>query len=362
VSKRVLNKAKKMLKVTASPKGLMADNYKHATSKSGEFRVSQSKVKGWRKCHYYYYLRFVKGLTKKVKSRSLQVGTIVHSMLDADAEGDDPMELLKKTARENIQFLRQNFDEYGDIIDDVRQIMTEYFRYYNEKDFRLKRINGRSGEHPFEIELEPGVIWTGKIDKIGWTPNKLQWIGETKTFKRRPSDGSRWRSVQAATYIRLVRMMGWVSGELEGMVWDYINNKPPTKPGLLKNGKDISKKAITTLPITITETLQELGLNPKLYKDYIKRSEDKLDEWFYRIETPVDESVVSLLWDDFTSSIHQMMDGHGKYKDKCVDTHCDWCDMNAICQAELEGSDVDYVIEHDYVVGDPDQFEPVIAD
>jgi len=336
------------------------DTYQQV-SLHGEFRVSQSKVKQWRKCHYSYHLRYPLGLKKKVKSRSLQVGTIIHKMLDADAEGNDPMLLLKQIGKDNAKLFSSQREEYGEIIDDIRQIMTEYFNYWSPKDFTNRRINKRSGEYKFEIDMFGGdVCWTGTVDKIGYTQDKLNWIGETKSFKRRPDDGARWRSIQSATYIRAVRELGWCNYEIEGMMWDYIHNKPPTKPALLKAG-GISEKNINTLPITIRETFKELGLEPKLFKSYIKRHEDRLDEWFFRIYTPVDNSVVDHLFEDFTMTIQEMMAGHGKVKDKNVEVHCNWCDYNSICQAELEGNDVDYVIEKEFERGTTDDYEPAIT-
>ena len=332
-------------------------------NKAGEFNVSQSKVKTWRKCHYAYHLRYVEKLRKKTKSRPLQFGSIVHRMLEAEAEGDDPFGVLKKVEKENSKVFRAEREMYGEIIDDIRQIMTEYFAYWPEKDLRFERHDGKSGEHEFKIELYQfqlhGVFWVGKIDAIGKTPNKLRWAVEHKTFNRKPSDDERWRNLQSSTYIKAIDILGW--GEVDGMCWDYIRSKPPTRPGVLQDGK-ISQRNIDTLPITIRETLKEAGKREKDYAGFLDRSKQSLTDWFSRIHTPVDTSVVQNVFDDFLFSIREMIDGHGKCKDKNIERHCSWCDYEGICRAELQGNDVDFIIQKDYERGTKDEYEPSIAD
>lgn len=312
---------------------------------SSQFRVSQSKVKTWRRCHYAYHLRYVEELRKIKKSRPLQFGTMVHRMLEVEAEGDDPMEALNEYAEENSKMFKAEREEYGEIVDDVRQIMTEYFSYYPPKNLKFERRNGKSGEHEFEIEILPDVIWNGKIDATGKTPNKLKWIVERKTFSRKPDEFTRWSSIQSATYLQAVDMMGW--GSYDGMCWDYIRSKPPARPGLLKDGK-ISFKNIDTLPITVRETAKELGLKPKDYKPLLIKAEERLPDWFERVHTPVDRGVVNGLFDDFVFSIKEMVAGHGKVKDKNIERHCMWCDYNSICSAELQSLDVDYVRQKEF--------------
>lgn len=321
----------------------------HEFSDIEGLKVSQSRVKTWRKCHYAHYNRYVRKLRKKIKSRPLQFGTIVHSMLEADAEGDNPFSVLKKIEKDNKKLFRTEREMYGEIINDVRQIMTEYFNYWPEKDLRPERRNGKSGEHSFAIELIdfklPGVVWIGKIDQVGKTPNKLRWAVEHKTFSRKPNDDERWRNLQSASYIRAIDMLGW--GSVDGMCWDYIRSKSPAVPGVLQNG-EMSQKNIDTLPITVRETISDLGFEEKDYKSLIGRAEEGLSVWFQRIHAPVNTKVVDSVFNDFIFSIRELVDHGETYLDKCIDRHCSWCDYEAICRAELQGDDVEYVIQRDY--------------
>lgn len=330
-----------------------------------EFKVSQSKARTKRSCNYMYHLRYVEKIRKRTKSRPLQFGSIVHSMLEAHAEGDDPFDTLDEIAKENKKVFAAEREMYGELVDDIRQIMTEYFQYYPEKDLRFERRDKKSGEFEFNIDLahyDPGlagIIWNGKIDAIGKTPNKLRWIVERKTFSRKPNDDERWRNLQSSTYIEVVNVLGW--GQVDGMCWDYIRSKPPTRPGVLKDGS-MSQKNIDTLPITIRETAIEMKLNPKEYGGFIQRSRDDLSVWFQRIHTPVQPEVVKSVMADFLTDVRRMADEHGKVKTKNIGRHCSWCDYEGICRAELQGLDVDYIRQKDYYIEKKREKETSLTD
>jgi hypothetical protein len=284
-------------------------------------------------------------------------------MIEADAEGDDPFQALEDVQKEQGKLFRAEREMYGEIVNDIRQIMTEYFSYYPEKDLRFERRDGKSGEHEFNIELYeyqlPHVVWNGKIDATAKTPNKLRWIVERKTFSRKPTDDDRWRNLQSSTYLRATEMLGW--GEYDGMCWDYIRSKPPVVPGLLQNG-NLSEKAIDSLPVTILEAIEGINQKPKTYESFLERSKQQLPTWFFRIHTPVNREVVDRVFDDFISTIRLMADQHGRVRDKNIDRHCLWCDFESICRAELQGNDVDFVKQKEFTVAKTDQSENALTD
>ena len=119
---------------------------------------------------------------------------------------------------------------------------------------------------------------------------------------------------------------------------------------------------VRTLPITVKETLTELGLRSRDHQQYIDRIDDRLGDWFFRIHTPVDKGVVDAIFDDFIVTVQQMVDISHKFKAKNIEQHCNWCEFEPICRAELEGSDVDYVIQHDYYVHKGDEYENAIIE
>ena len=310
-------------------------------------KVSQSKIKTWRQCKRAYWFKYVENLRKKTKSRPLEFGTIVHEMLEAHANGDDPFEVLKSQAIMKAKMFEAEREMYGEIIDTIRIIMTEYFEVYKKDTLRYVRTAGRSGEHEFEIEVAPGIIMVGKIDGIG-CDKRLRWIVEHKTFgKRLPGDDDRWRNLQSAVYIRAIDMLGWKP--VDGMLWNYIWSKAPTVPEILKNG-GISRRKITTLPAIIHKVIVDNGLRASDYEELIKLTEEGRSYYFSRIYTPVAKHTVSLLFNEFVESAREVAESHGvRCGPRNIGMHCGWCDFEGLCRAELQGSDVDFVKEREYV-------------
>lgn len=325
----------------------------------GVMKVSQSKIKLWRKCRQAYDYKYVQKLRPKVKSRPLQFGSIVHKMLEAHADGDDPFETL------DLMKLPKMFDEelelYKDMLQDIRYLMTDYFSYYRGADLVYLRLNKKNSEHEFEIELEPGIVITGKIDAFAKQQRKkLRWLVEHKTFKRAPSEDHRWRNIQSAVYLTVNDLLGFPF--CDGVCWDYLNNKPLSKPKVLKNGS-LSKAKIVTLPSVVRDFMKKNNLSTTHYKSFIEQVEQSVPDHFFRVYSPVSKSVRDKVFNDFLKTARDIAEHHGEDNTKCIDLHCDYCEYEDICRAELQNLDVDYVIKRGYTHADEDEEkQPVIAE
>lgn len=320
-------------------------------------KVSQSKVKMWRQCKFAYHCKHVEKLRKKTKSRPLTFGTLVHEMLEAHANGDDPFDQLKKSSVINAKLFDAEREMYGEIVEDIRTIMTEYFDHYKRDGLRYVRTKGKNAEHEFEIEISDGIVMVGKIDAIG-RANKLKWIVEHKTFGRRmPTDDDRWRNLQSSVYIRALEMLGY--GAVDGMLWDYIGSKPPTRPEILKSG-ELSRRKIVTLPSVVRRVLKDNGLSEKDYAEYIKLSEEGRRDYFQRVYSPVSRITVDILFEEFVDSAREIAEFHGIKKGRNIGLHCSYCDYEPICRATLQGSDADFVKEREYVISESKD-EPAVV-
>lgn len=315
---------------------------------SDKFRVSQSKVKTKRRCNRAYHNKYVLNLKRKRVKRPLMFGRIVHQMLEADACGNDPFQVLDDIGLKNMKLFAAEKEMYGEIIDDIALIMEEYFEHYENSELVYVKVNGKQAEHEFEIEVMPDVIWNGKIDAIA-KEKRLRFLTEHKTFTKMPNDEERWRNLQSVTYFEAIDILGW--GSVDGTIWDYIRSKSPPRPGLLRDGS-MSKKAIDTLPSAIRATLRQHGLRLRDYDGFIVKARTNRPNWFKRIKTPVKTEVRKKVFADFLLTIQRMVNEHGKVSDMNIERHCGWCDFEPLCRAELEGSDVDYVKQKEYYVDD----------
>lgn len=316
------------------------------------FKVSQSKVKTWRRCRQAYWYRYVMKLRRIFKSRPLQFGTIVHNMIEEDANGRDPMKYLRKLGRDQGEMFRVQREAYGEIIDDARLIMTEYFNHWEDYDLIYVNLKGKRAEHSFEVEIADGLIATGKLDNIAKSKG-LRWLVEHKTFSQMPNDDHRWRNIQPAVYIEVNDRLGLPP--LDGILWDYIRSKPPSYPQILKSGK-MSARGLDSLPLRIIETFKERGINinePK-FKGLMKSAKQNRSRYFQRIHTPVRPKVVKSLFGDFVNTAQEMRKLHGQNEARVrnIDRHCDWCDYEPLCRAALMGLDEKFIMKREYTNAD----------
>ncbi len=311
-----------------------------------KFRVSQSKVKTYRRCRRAYHYKYVEKIKPKRKSRALTFGSLVHQMIERHAEGDDPMEVLDNIDVATMRLFASEKAEYGEIIEDTRRIMTEYFEHWDSdpKPLRAARIKGKSAEHSFDIEIMPNVVWNGKIDMIGRREG-LRWLVEHKSFKRRPNDDARWRNLQSVSYFRAMDMLGWPA--VDGTCWDYIWSKPPMIPGLLQDGT-MSRKSIDTMPSAVLEGVRQHNMQLRDYKAFVEATRAHRSKWFFRVYTRVDENVKNYIFDEFLKTIEEMVENHGKESGMNPESHCSWCDFEPLCRAKLQGLDYDFIKERQY--------------
>jgi len=319
-----------------------------------KFQVSQSKLKKWRMCRYAYHCRYVEHLKKKVKSRPLQFGTIIHSMLEAHINGSDPFSVLDEYNRKMGKLFAAEREMYGEIIEDCRTIMEAYFDYYEDDPLKFIKYDGKRSEHWLELEIDDGLIFVMKIDAFAKTRNKLRWLTEHKTFKRAPGDDDRWRSIQSCVYLRATQELGMKP--FDGMLWNYIKSKAPTVPQILKAG-GLSIRQIDTLPATVMRVLRENDLDPDNHRTLLDRAEANVPNYFFRVYTPVNQEIIDTVFEDFVDTAREARDCHGKKKDRNIDRHCSWCDYEAICRAELTGADADFVREREYTTDETDEIE-----
>lgn len=321
-------------------------------TKRNYISVSQSKAKTWRTCHKQHDYKYNQRLRKKRVKRPFMFGRVVHEMIEAHANGDDPFEKLDAIDIHSGAMFRREREEYGDILEDIRVIMTEYFEHYPDdaRDALIySRRKGRSAEFPFEIELENGIVFKGKIDGVG-RAKRMRWLVEHKTFKREPSEDDRWRSVQSAVYIRAIQLNGWWN-DIEGTLWDYVSSKPPGVPSILKNG-EISRRHLITLPTRLRAFIRAQGKDPKKYKDLIANAEHNRSSYFIRAYSPMRREVVDQTWEDFVETAREIAE-HGQTRRgqiRNVGQHCKWCDFADLCKAEVLGLDGDFLRKKDYTI------------
>lgn len=308
------------------------------------FRVSQSKINTYQTCGYKYHMRYVQKLRKVKKPRPLLFGSIVHEMDEAAASGDDPYKVLDRWYKDNKRLFAEEIEHYGNIIEDIRVLYKEYQITHPEKSLVPVRINKRDAEHEFEVPINKNILFIGKIDRIVKAKGD-RWLYERKTFTKLPHEDARWRSVQSASYIACMAMMGWPP--VAGTVWDYFRSKPPSEPQFKKDGT-LSARDCDTLPTKLIQYAKAYNVKPAALKPLIAKAEARRKEYFPRIYTIIKPRVVNMIMQDIVVIANDMAKRHETRKERNIGQHCSWCDYELICRAELQGMDVKTIKERNY--------------
>ena len=311
------------------------------------FKVSQSKVNTWRRCRYAYHLKYVEKLEPKKKARPLKFGDIIHKMVEADVTGKNPMKVLNQEAKINEKLFDAEREMYGNIVEDIRYIMTAYFDYWDQQPNQIEYlpIKKKWAEHEFEIEIADGILAKGKIDAFAKF-RKLKTLVEHKSHKNIPNEEHRWRNLQSVFYIRIAQMLGWMT--CEGTMWDYIRSRPPTRPEILKSGA-LSSRSLDSLPQVVEDVIKQNKLVRADYKEMIDQQLKNRSNYFVRVFTPANKNVIARVFDEFIATSREMAEYHGVRREKTFGQHCTWCGYRALCAAELKGHDADFIREREFV-------------
>ncbi len=335
--------------------------------------VGQSKVNTWRNCKQAYTFKYVEEIQRKRTRRPFVFGKIIHRMIEEDANKGDPFSVLDEAAVLDEKMFTSEREMYGEIIEDIRTIMADYFTYWKERGDTLRFLavedpaTGvlRRAEHEFAVPLyaitgdtrDEGITFKGQIDGLGKTANKLRWLIENKSFDSLPSDDHRWRNIQYVVYSKAAIALGWID-TIDGVCWNYVMSKPPTIPQVLKDGTRLSVREVITLPSVVRRALAEHKLDASLesHVKLLADAEQNRSRYFQRIYNPLNTTTVDNIFSGFVDSAREMREYHGLKKDKNLGRHCEWCDYETICRAELTGGDVDYVKQVEFVPEDSEAY------
>lgn len=292
-----------------------------------------------------YHNKYALGLQKKKIKRPFMFGRIVHEICEADLKGKDWTKVLKKIDLDNTKLFKREIEMYGNIIEDIHDIMLDYFDFWGKEAKPVMGPDGELAEHEFRIELFPGVWFTGRIDAI-LKAKKMLWLGEHKTFARMPSEDERWRNVQSAVYFKALQKLGYKP--IDGVLWDYVSSKVPMFPEQkLQSGK-FSQARLNTIPARIDRWIKDEGLKKADYSKIRDEAFDNRRNWFIRVYSPVKPGIVDMIWDNFLETAREIAEQHGRKTQQNIGRHCSWCDFAPLCKAELTGADPDWLIEREY--------------
>jgi hypothetical protein len=314
--------------------------------------VSQSSINTWRKCKKQYHYKFIEKLEKKAAPVSLYKGKIIHELIEARINGKDWRPVLK----EHLEEFDKMFDEekimYGDLPTDLPAIMEGYERMYEDEDLTYLELHGKKAEFDFFVPLddkpieESELVFTGKIDTVARDSNNRVWLMDHKTFKKLPSENFRFVNQQSLLYSWAMPFMGLP--EPDGMIWDYIRTKLPTKPQILARGGISKAKSIDTTYDTYLGVIIENNLDPEDYRDILNNLQGAELNFYRRIYLPTKKNMIDSVVRDLKETALEIKALQEITQARNLSKDCDFCSFKTLCQTELQGFDSDFVRKNEY--------------
>ena len=307
-------------------------------------KISNSRVKLFRNCHYAHYLKYVMNLVKRQKAGALVRGSAIHECLEAYNSGKSWRKPFRRFEKD---FYESTFEEerveLGDLPGMVEELMENYVYYYEEVN--PDNFEYLQNEFHFELPLTKGITLEGYIDSIVKDEAGRIFTVEHKTYKKDPGRDFIIFNPQSAIYNWAIQELGMNPA---GTIWDIIKAKKPSCPTVLKSGK-LSKAKLDSTPYSVEKGIRALGFDPKNYRDFIAKH--SFENYFTRETIRYNQQATKSIMEDLLNTAKLIHSKGDTLKDKNLGKDCSWCQYKEICQAEILGLDTDFIIKKEYEEG-----------
>jgi hypothetical protein len=323
-------------------------------------KVSNSKLKTWRRCQKKFEYKYIEKLRAKVKSLPLTKGSWMHECLEAYYKGEDWTSVFKKLKKEYNDLFEEEKVMLGDLPSEVLRLMRGYLYAWKEEDAKWEVL---ATELEFNVPIvidskaQKAVLLNGYIDLIIRDSSGI-WGVEHKNMKSEPSEEYRMTDVQSTLYFRIMRHLakqGELPGvtnpdEIQGYMFNYIRTKAPTVPKLLKNGT-LSRAKIDTDRVTYLTEIKRHGLNPKDYADIMRGLSSRT--FYNRCRVAKPDELGSIMMNELKGTSVQILTAlqYPHIISRTLERSCQWdCEYFDLCHGELRGLDTDFIKAHQFEV------------
>lgn len=334
-------------------------------------KISYSAVQDWRQCQQLYYYRYVENLSPRVQFESIELGQILHKYLElfysevktgllSEVAHSSALWGIDNQYREELEVLASAAYAVG--FEDVAQATVETLDKAIRIANRYYEVRGRSDAEQYEIlyceqylryPLDKDIEDAAVIDLI--TRSRVDGsfqLWEHKAPKNIPENKRRLRDLQVLLYVAMAEEKYEIN--IDGVVWNYLRSKEPTKPEVLKSTGQLTKRKDldSTWPV-YEQALIEQGISSVFgYEEVYERLEGReLTHFFPRYELSIVQRE-DILLRDFITTARQIQLVHSMFSNfvpiRNISHYCDFCSFSKLCDAEITGGDVTTIKAHMY--------------
>lgn len=299
-------------------------------------KISQSKLKTFRRCPKQYEYKYIQHLEQVRKSLPLALGNWIHSLLETHYKGGDWLDTYADLVHKFNGLLTEEKEHYGDLPGISARLIEGYMHQWEKEDKNLEII---SVEEDFEVEITDGLLFKFKPDMIVRDKrNGVVSCWDHKSNKVLPDTEWRNTDIQSTLYLWALNKLGI---KVDQFIFNYIRTKPPTVPRMTKAGR-MSKVKIETDYLTLKKFMEENNLeddeNLTVWLDNLKSSSN----FYKRITIAKPAKLTDTMIEELlsTAEVINFMDSKDDLAYyRVLSKACDWdCSFQKLCNAELMGS------------------------
>jgi CRISPR/Cas system-associated exonuclease Cas4 (RecB family) len=268
-------------------------------------------------------------------------------MMDRRAEGGDPYKLLKEKAKEYRVYIREDPENYGDLIQNAEVIFRNYETYYENDGLTYV-----TSEHEVRVQLIEGVEFVAHIDKIVEDGNNLLWVMEHKNHRNIPDTEHRMSDLQTVLYLWAYNQKNKKKPAI-GIIWDYLRSKVPAVPEQLVKGGLSQRKNMDTTYETYVAELDRLKLDHAPYQQFLDYLKSQVNSFYERVYLPMDVILTEAILDDTRSTAREIKENGLSVADRNLNWQCKSCEFFDLCMAELRGLDSKFIRKSKYIEEEP---------
>lgn len=310
-------------------------------------RVSNAKIKTYRRCAKQYDYKYVQGLRTKSRSIQLERGSWIHELLMVHNDGEDWRVRHALLTQEFNNLWEEEREDLGDLPNECARIMRSYLRTYKADEDRFVVVDTELDEvlslpNGLELQVIIDVIVEDKVDGG-------LWLKDYKTRKSFHDASVLMRDPQLTLYYWAAEYMGYAP--LRGTIVDEIRTKPPAIPQSLQSGGLTRRKNIDTDVYTYMSEIRRLGLDPVAYADILRHiALNQKDRFFRRTSMPKDPPVLKTVMREAVQTAQDIQDAERKQRfPRSPDYTCEhFCEFRDLCLVEMYGGDGSSLIKMNF--------------
>jgi hypothetical protein len=307
-------------------------------------RISNAKLKSYRRCPNAYRYKYVLGIKPKQRRVQLERGSWIHELLMVHNDGEDWRQRHRELSKQFANLWEEEREDLGDLPDECSRIMRAYLRTYRDDEQRFRVIDSELNEivtlpNGLDLQVVVDVVLEDLIDGGVW-------LRDYKTRDKFTKAESMMLDPQMTLYFWAMEYMGYKP--LRGAEYDEIRTKAPSIPHRNQDGRLSKAKSIDTDVYTYMREIRRWELDPGDYSDILRHiATNQKERFFRRTPIPKDPPVVRTTLREAVQTAQEILAAEQKERfPRTFDNSCNWqCEYRNLCITELYGGNIEPLIK-----------------